>query len=64
MPVAVDAMGGDRAPSEIVAGARRAVEELGIDVVLVGPPDQLGDTGGLPADILPRLSRGQRGRTH
>ena len=38
LPVAVDAMGGDQAPSEIVAGARRAVEELGIAVVLVGPP--------------------------
>jgi glycerol-3-phosphate acyltransferase PlsX len=47
LPVAVDAMGGDRAPGEIVAGARRAAEELGIDVVLVGRPDQLGDTGGL-----------------
>ena len=51
LPVAVDAMGGDRAPGEIVAGARRAVEELGIEVVLVGPPDQVGDTGGL--EILP-----------
>ena len=40
-------MGGDHAPHEIVAGARRAVEELGIPVVLVGPADALGDTGGL-----------------
>ncbi len=46
-PVAVDAMGGDRAPSEIVSGARRAVEELGIPVVLVGRPGEMGDTGGL-----------------
>jgi phosphate acyltransferase len=51
LPVAVDAMGGDRAPGEIVAGARQAVEELGVDVVLVGPPDVLGDTGGL--EVLP-----------
>jgi len=52
LPVAVDAMGGDRAPSEIVAGARRAAEELGIPVVLVGPTDgSLGDTGGL--EVLP-----------
>jgi glycerol-3-phosphate acyltransferase PlsX len=51
LPVAVDAMGGDNAPGEIVAGARRAVEELGIPVVLVGPPDQIGDTGGL--EVLP-----------
>jgi glycerol-3-phosphate acyltransferase PlsX len=48
LPVAVDAMGGDRAPGEIVAGARRATEELGIPVVLVGPVDgSLGDTGDL-----------------
>ncbi len=51
LPVAVDAMGGDNAPGEIVAGARRAVEELGIPVVLVGPPDQIGDTGGL--EVIP-----------
>jgi phosphate acyltransferase len=51
LPVAVDAMGGDRAPDEIVAGARRAADELGIAVVLVGPPDQLKDTGDL--EILP-----------
>jgi len=47
LPVAVDAMGGDRAPGEIVAGARRAAEEDGIPVILVGPPDRVGDTGGL-----------------
>ncbi|MGH9082907.1 MAG: phosphate acyltransferase PlsX [Acidimicrobiales bacterium] len=47
LPVAVDAMGGDKAPGEIVAGARRAAEEGGIPVVLVGPPDLVGDTGGL-----------------
>ena len=46
-PVAVDAMGGDRAPAEIVAGARRAAAELGIPVVLVGRPDEIGDSGGL-----------------
>ncbi len=47
LPIALDAMGGDRAPDEIVAGARQAVEELGLPVVLVGRPDELGDTGGL-----------------
>ena len=47
LPIAVDAMGGDNAPSAIVAGARRAVEELGIPVVLVGRAAELGDTGGL-----------------
>ncbi|HET6793154.1 MAG TPA: phosphate acyltransferase PlsX [Acidimicrobiales bacterium] len=47
LPVAVDAMGGDRAPGEIVAGARQAAEELGVPVVLVGPPEV--------ADLAPGL---------
>ena len=45
--VAVDAMGGDRAPDEVVAGALRAAEDERIRVVLVGKPEVLGDTGGL-----------------
>jgi glycerol-3-phosphate acyltransferase PlsX len=36
LPIAVDAMGGDRAPTEIVRGAVRAVNEHGIAVTLVG----------------------------
>ncbi|MFC4056389.1 phosphate acyltransferase PlsX [Actinomadura syzygii] len=36
LPVAVDTMGGDHAPEEIVAGAVDAVEEHGVRVVLVG----------------------------
>lgn len=39
-------MGGDRAPAEIVAGALLAAAE-GIEVVLVGDRDALGDAGGL-----------------
>ena len=35
--IAIDAMGGDRAPAEIVAGALRAVDECDVDVLLVGP---------------------------
>ena len=46
LPVALDAMGGDRAPGEIVAGARRAADE-GVPVILVGPPELVGDTLGL-----------------
>jgi len=42
LPVAVDAMGGDRAPAQIVAGARLAVAD-GIPVVLVGRPEELAD---------------------
>ena len=37
--VAVDAMGGDHAPSEIVAGAALAAAELDVRVLLVGPED-------------------------
>jgi glycerol-3-phosphate acyltransferase PlsX len=36
LPIAVDAMGGDNAPAEIVRGALRAVNEHGIGVTLVG----------------------------
>jgi len=50
LPVAVDAMGGDHAPSEIVAGALQANSDDGIPVLLVGRPDEMGDTGEL--DVL------------
>lgn len=36
MKIVVDAMGGDYAPGEIVAGAVEAAKELGIEVILVG----------------------------
>ncbi len=53
LPVALDAMGGDKAPDEIVAGAHRAVAEVGVDVLLVGQPEVLeplaGDLEVLPA---------------
>ncbi len=39
--VAVDAMGGDNAPDEIVAGAVTAARRSGIHVVLIGRPGQL-----------------------
>ena len=51
LPVAVDAMGGDNAPAEIVEGARRAAVELGIPVVLVGQPEALTGDHGL--EVLP-----------
>jgi glycerol-3-phosphate acyltransferase PlsX len=47
LPIALDAMGGDFAPSQIIEGARRAVDELGLEVILVGIPDLLGDPLGL-----------------
>ncbi|NEP00629.1 MAG: phosphate acyltransferase PlsX [Symploca sp. SIO2E9] len=39
--IAIDAMGGDHAPAEIVAGAIRAQEELDVEVLLVGNPQQI-----------------------
>jgi len=39
--IAVDAMGGDYAPGEIITGAIRATEELDLDVALVGDPEQI-----------------------
>ncbi|MBV6624962.1 MAG: phosphate acyltransferase PlsX [Rivularia sp. (in: Bacteria)] len=47
--IAIDAMGGDNAPGEIVAGALRAVEELGVKVLLVGSPEDIERT--LPPSI-------------
>jgi phosphate acyltransferase len=44
-------MGGDKAPGEIVAGARQAADELGVPILLVGRPEELGDTGAL--EVLP-----------
>lgn len=52
LPVALDAMGGDKAPDEIVAGAHRAVAELGVPVVLVGQSEVLGALAG-DLEIIP-----------
>ena len=46
LPIALDAMGGDRAPGDILAGAHAAAA-AGLPVVLVGPADLEG-TGDLP----------------
>jgi glycerol-3-phosphate acyltransferase PlsX len=54
--IALDAMGGDRAPGEIVAGALRAVDELDVNVLLAGPPDVIAPlipAGTRGAEILP-----------
>ena len=45
MRIAVDAMGGDHAPADVVSGAAQAAKEYNIDVSLVG----------LPASIQPLL---------
>jgi len=53
LPIAVDAMGGDQAPGEIVAGARRAADELDVPVLLVGRPDAIASAGPGALEILP-----------
>jgi glycerol-3-phosphate acyltransferase PlsX len=50
LPIAVDAMGGDKAPGEIVEGAVRAAAEVGA-VALVGRPEELGTDHGL--EVIP-----------
>jgi glycerol-3-phosphate acyltransferase PlsX len=49
--VAVDAMGGDRAPGEIVAGALQAARELDVQVLLVGRRDEIAPL--LPSGEMP-----------
>lgn len=49
LPIAIDAMGGDRAPGEIVAAAHAAAA-AGIPVILVGPADLAG-VDGLPLRV-------------
>jgi glycerol-3-phosphate acyltransferase PlsX len=39
MRIAVDAMGGDHAPAQVLQGATQAAAEYGIDVVVVGSPN-------------------------
>ncbi len=55
MLIALDAMGGDHAPAEIVAGALLARNELGIEIALVGPREiieaELTRHGTVPSGI-------------
>jgi phosphate acyltransferase len=57
--IAIDAMGGDYAPTEIVAGALRAQAELGVKILLVGDPQQIEPqlkqhrALAIPLDIIP-----------
>lgn len=54
MRIAIDAMGGDRAPQEIVAGACQAARDFEVDVILVGDQDAIRAC--LPRDVSPRVS--------
>jgi len=62
MAVAVDAMGGDRAPSAIVEGAVRATKEFGLKVILVGDESILKkelDRFSFPKELLRLYHAGQ-----
>lgn len=59
MKIAVDAMGGDHAPSVAVAGAVAEARERGTALILVGIEEQVraelakhGDTSGLPIEVV------------
>lgn len=62
MRIALDAMGGDHAPAEMVAGAVEAAREYGIEIVLVGKPEAIqaelakANTSGLKLPIEPAAS--------
>ena len=52
MKIIIDAMGGDNAPGEIVKGALRARQELGVELTLVGREEEIrpllgGDDAGI-----------------
>src|SRR5690348_5876692 len=50
--IAVDAMGGDRAPGEVLAGALAAARD-GVRVALCGPCDRLArELGTVPANVV------------
>ena len=59
MNIALDVMGGDNAPHEVIAGAVLAAREYGVAVSLVGKPDVIAhelskhDTRGLKLPIVP-----------
>ena len=41
MKIAVDGMGGDYAPEEIVRGVVAGAEEYGVEIALVGPAERM-----------------------
>jgi glycerol-3-phosphate acyltransferase PlsX len=49
--IAVDAMGGDYAPAEIVAGAIRARAELDAEIILVGDVDAIKSSAASPEQL-------------
>src|SRR4030042_1461374 len=58
LTIAVDAMGGDFAPTEIVKGAIQAARELGVAIIFTGPVNEVKieianhDTNGLEVSVV------------
>lgn len=58
MKIVLDAMGGDRAPGVVIDGAVQAVQELGVEIVLVGREEDIRrelarhGASGLPLSIV------------
>ncbi len=58
MKIAVDAMGGDFAPEEIIKGSVLGAKEYGVGIILVGPEERIQvelakyDTSGLDIEIV------------
>lgn len=59
MRIAVDAMGGDHAPDEVVRGAVDAAREFGLEIALVGRPEAVeaslrgANAAGLAVEVVP-----------
>ncbi|MBO5402286.1 MAG: phosphate acyltransferase PlsX [Clostridia bacterium] len=53
--IAVDAMGGDKAPEAIIGGALMAAEQLPVDIILVGDSDaiytEISNRGAMPPNL-------------
>ena len=56
MKIIIDAMSGDNAPQEIVAGAVKAADELGVEIVFVGRESEMRACLGSRADAFPVIN--------
>jgi glycerol-3-phosphate acyltransferase PlsX len=67
MKIAVDAMGGDWAPQEIIKGAIQAASALDVNIALVGNPEEISAAGkevGLPVpgvEVVPARQKVEMG---
>lgn len=55
LPIALDAMGGDNAPTVVVEAAKRARDLFGVPLLLVGDAERIGNTDGIPVLHAPEV---------